>query len=213
MSKNTLRILLVDSEPTILEVFREGLEAVIEGCEITSVQEEKIAIQQLLHDDFDIVVLDLSPQINALECVSQLRQCGKKTPVIVWTGYMPRQMEESLRKMDVVECLLKPVDLEHLSTIIKKYTDYLGLESYPDPFSGSTAICYSVVASRWVRLDVFDLTGQRIKSLINGRQSCGMREIPWDGTNDRGKVVATGTYLAKLQIGDVIHVRKMVLTK
>ena len=97
---------------------------------------------------------------------------------------------------------------------------YLGLpesprlmQNYPNPFNSSTTIQYQISASTRVRLDIFNLTGQRIKSLLNGYQLPGSYEVTWDGTDERGTLASTGIYLIKLQTDGFCEVRKVLLIK
>lgn len=97
---------------------------------------------------------------------------------------------------------------------------YLGLPlgpnlepNYPNPFNNSTMIRYSITESFPVRLDIFDLTGQKVQSLINEHQLPGSYEVTWVGINEQGQPVSTGIYLAKLQVGGFTEVRKMTLMK
>lgn len=88
------------------------------------------------------------------------------------------------------------------------------LESnYPNPFNSSTMIRYQVSRSGLVRLNVFDLMGQRIQLLINGYHSPGSYEVSWDGTNEQGSPVSTGMYLTKLEVGGFTEMKKMMLMK
>ena len=97
---------------------------------------------------------------------------------------------------------------------------YIGLpampqlqSNYPNPFNTSTTIRYQIIESGLVQLDIFDLVGQRTRSLISGIQEPGSYEILWDGANEQGMKVSTGIYLAKLQVGTFNDVRKMLLVK
>ncbi|MBT4512689.1 MAG: T9SS type A sorting domain-containing protein, partial [Chloroflexi bacterium] len=85
--------------------------------------------------------------------------------------------------------------------------------NYPNPFNISTTLQYRIIAPTLVHLDVFDLTGQRVKMLVNTYQSPGVHEVIWDGTNDHEKHVSTGIYLTRFQVGGFTEVRKMLLVK
>jgi hypothetical protein len=98
--------------------------------------------------------------------------------------------------------------------------DYLGLPStprlqqnYPNPFNSSTTIRYHIAAPAAVRLDVFDLGGQRIRTLISDFQVPGFYEVSWAGTDERGARASTGIYLLKLQSGGSVDVGKILLIK
>jgi len=64
-----------------------------------------------------------------------------------------------------------------------------------------------------VRLDIYSLSGQKIRTLVNRLQESGMYQIEWDGRNDDGATVSTGVYLTRLQVDDFSQVRKMTLVK
>jgi len=98
--------------------------------------------------------------------------------------------------------------------------EYIGLpagpcleQNYPNPFNNSTTIRYRVSESTTVRLEVFDLTGQRVKTLVSDHRSPGSYEVLWDGTNEQGMSVSTGMYLTKLETGGFTEMRKMMLLK
>ena len=97
---------------------------------------------------------------------------------------------------------------------------YLGLPisarlkpNFPNPFNRTTMIRYQLAETGPVRLDVFDLAGQRIRSLVDDIQEPGAYEISWDGTDDRGVGVSAGIFLMKLRTGDATDVGKMLLLK
>ena len=85
--------------------------------------------------------------------------------------------------------------------------------NYPNPFNSSTTIRYRLEAPGWVRLDVFDVQGQKVKTLADGYVGPGVYQVEWDGMDASGKSVATGIYLARLQQGTASLVRKMLLLK
>ena len=111
-------------------------------------------------------------------------------------------------------------DKEERAKLIALAQDHIGLpvaarleQNYPNPFNSSTAIRYQTTESAQVQLEIFDLTGQKIKSLVDDAQIPGAYEILWDGTNEQGNPVGTGIYLTRLQVGSFTEVRKMLLIK
>jgi len=86
-------------------------------------------------------------------------------------------------------------------------------QNYPNPFNSQTTIKYFVAATEPVRLDIYSLSGQKIRTLVNRLQESGMYQIEWDGRNDDGATVSTGVYLTRLQVDDFSQVRKMTLVK
>jgi hypothetical protein len=86
-------------------------------------------------------------------------------------------------------------------------------QNYPNPFNPSTVIDFSLRQAGSIRLDVLNLLGQKVRTLIDGTRPAGNHSIVWDGTSDGGKKVASGIYLYRLKSSDFIRTRKMVLTK
>ena len=91
-------------------------------------------------------------------------------------------------------------------------------QNYPNPFNPSTAIQYAIAdngSHQKVRttLVVYSLRGQAVRTLVDEEQSAGEYRVHWGGEGDRGEMLASGTYLYRLQAGDYSSTRKMVLGK
>lgn len=85
--------------------------------------------------------------------------------------------------------------------------------NFPNPFNLSTTLSYQVGAPARVRLDVFDISGQRVRTLVDAPVVAGWYQVRWDGLNEVGQAVATGVYFSRLLVGDGIYLRKMLLLK
>ena len=85
--------------------------------------------------------------------------------------------------------------------------------NYPNPFNNSTTIRYRIEEPGRVRLEVFDVQGQKVKTLADGYVGPGAYQVEWDGMDASGKSVATGVYLVRLQKGGASLVHKMLLLK
>jgi hypothetical protein len=86
-------------------------------------------------------------------------------------------------------------------------------QNYPNPFNPSTTIEYSLSRRHKVSIDVFNIMGQKVRTLIDREQSAGAYTITWDGTTDTGNRAATGIYLYRFQAGDYVETKKMLLLK
>ena len=83
--------------------------------------------------------------------------------------------------------------------------------NYPNPFNPSTIIPYQLPTTMHVRLEVFNILGQRIATLVDGERSGGFHTAGWDATDAAGQAMAAGVYFYRLS-GDGMHVtRRMVL--
>lgn len=86
-------------------------------------------------------------------------------------------------------------------------------ENYPNPFNPSTRISFQLPTSSHARLDVYDVTGRRIKALLSGEFEAGTHEAVWNGTDDAGRVVASGVYFYRLEADGLAFTRQMILMK
>ena len=83
----------------------------------------------------------------------------------------------------------------------------------PNPFNPSTTIRYELGASGPVRLDVLDVSGRLVCTLVNQRVEAGQHEIQWNGQDAKGQRVASGVYVYRLEAGSLVSTRRMVLLK
>jgi hypothetical protein len=86
-------------------------------------------------------------------------------------------------------------------------------QNRPNPFSRTTEITYDLAASCRVRLDVYNVLGQRVATLVNGDQESGDKTVYWNGTNERGLAVSGGVYFYRLKVGRFHQIKKMTLIK
>jgi hypothetical protein len=87
------------------------------------------------------------------------------------------------------------------------------LGNYPNPFNPGTRIRFSVPERGTVRLDVYDVAGQRLRTLVDGRLTTGYHEVAWDGRDAAGTAVGSGVYLTMLRVGENETGRKVVLLR
>ena len=84
-------------------------------------------------------------------------------------------------------------------------------QNYPNPFNPSTVIPYQIPASSHVRLEVFNLLGQRLATLVDAERSAGAHTAQWDATDAAGRAVGAGVYIYRLSGSGVSVSRRMVL--
>ena len=86
--------------------------------------------------------------------------------------------------------------------------------AYPNPFNPSTKIAFAVPAGGGrVDLQIFDLSGRLVRTLVSGQQQGGNHTAVWSGLNDAGRPVSSGTYFYRLQAPSFDETKKMVLVK
>ena len=86
-------------------------------------------------------------------------------------------------------------------------------DAYPNPFNPITTIKYDIPYDNFVNLSIFNLAGEKIKTLLNERKKPGLRSVQWDAKNDLGQPVSAGMYIYTIQMGDFRQTKKMVFLK
>jgi M6 family metalloprotease-like protein len=81
-------------------------------------------------------------------------------------------------------------------------------QNYPNPFNPGTTIKYELPKSSEVRVSVFDMLGREVSVLVNERREAGVHEVKCDGSN-----LSTGVYFYRLQAGDFVQSKKLILLK
>lgn len=86
-------------------------------------------------------------------------------------------------------------------------------QNYPNPFNPTTSIGYHLPQAGHVRIDIYNILGQRIKTLIHGLQPAGDHRAVWDGNNEQGMRVGSGIYIYRLHHNKSVLSRTMTLLK
>jgi DNA-binding transcriptional regulator YhcF (GntR family) len=85
--------------------------------------------------------------------------------------------------------------------------------SYPNPFNPETQIAYTLGVSGQVKIKIYNITGQLIRTFDQGYQPAGSYNVLWDGRNENGDMVASGVYLYRIEAGSYSTTNRMVLLK
>ena len=92
----------------------------------------------------------------------------------------------------------------------------LSLNNYPNPFNPTTIISFKLVsaAKENAKIEIYNLKGQKVKTLLNRKLAAGNHRVVWNGDDDNGKPVGSGVYFYKLKIDDILKsVKKCLLVK
>ena len=87
------------------------------------------------------------------------------------------------------------------------------LSAVPNPFNPSTKLFFEMAAVGHVRLDVYDVAGRLVVTLVDEQRDAGRHHVTWDGRDAAGRASATGVYLYRLETGDYTETKRMVLVK
>ncbi len=86
-------------------------------------------------------------------------------------------------------------------------------QNYPNPFNPATQISYYLPRAAQVKLAIYNLQGQEIKTLVDELQSAGEKSVVWDGTDNQGQVITSGIYFYRLSAGRFRETKKMILMR
>jgi hypothetical protein len=104
-----------------------------------------------------------------------------------------------------------PLDVKATGNEIPK--EFALNQNYPNPFNPSTTISFALPKSEQVKLEVYDILGNLVKTMVNTQMGAGNYQVVWNGVDQNGARVASGVYLYRLQAGSFSTVKKMLMVK
>ncbi|MGB2989094.1 MAG: FlgD immunoglobulin-like domain containing protein, partial [Candidatus Zixiibacteriota bacterium] len=86
-------------------------------------------------------------------------------------------------------------------------------QNCPNPFNPETEISYTLSEAAQVKVSVYNMLGQKVRTLVNEYQAAGHKTISWDGTDEHGNKAASGIYFYRVKAGEFEDTKKMILMK
>jgi hypothetical protein len=83
-------------------------------------------------------------------------------------------------------------------------------QNYPNPFNPETVIRYALPENCYVELAIYNILGQKVKTLVNQYQNAGYKMVLWNGRDDKGNEIASGVYFCKIRTPRYSETKKMV---
>ncbi len=105
------------------------------------------------------------------------------------------------------------LDLQSVAIDDNMVSPGIVMSNYPNPFSGETKISFSLPKTENVKLEIYNIRGQKIKTLVSETKSSGTYGVIWNGTNDANMLVADGVYFYKMTHGRLSSFKKIILMK
>jgi YVTN family beta-propeller protein len=115
---------------------------------------------------------------------------------------------QSDRTISIIDC---PTSVETTTELVPK--EYALRQNYPNPFNPETGIEFVLSKDCYVEISIYNLMGQKVRTLLSEYQTAGEKKTVWDGKDDRGNDLASGIYFYRLQAGDFSQTKKMVLLR
>ncbi len=91
--------------------------------------------------------------------------------------------------------------------------DYTLSQNYPNPFNPATSIKFSIPKDEYVTIRVYDIIGQEIATLFSGNAKTGIHTLNWDGKDQNGNKVSSGSYICRMTAGEFTQSKKMMYIK
>jgi hypothetical protein len=127
-------------------------------------------------------------------------------------AFRHHQTVEMFKMMiDDIEVAFEYDFVSDLDFIVTQKT-FLGA-NYPNPFNPTTTIAFDLAAAGNVSLEVFNIRGQKVTTLVNDEFTAGLHMVNWDGVDSYGRSVSSGIYFYKMTTDDFTATRKMILMK
>ncbi|HOE91117.1 MAG TPA: choice-of-anchor J domain-containing protein, partial [Candidatus Cloacimonadota bacterium] len=114
-----------------------------------------------------------------------------------------------IMKIDDIEIAGSEATGENVPSVLQ--TALVG--NYPNPFNPTTTISYNLANDSHVSIDIYNVKGQKVKTLVNDRVTAGTHNVVWNGKDDSGKNVGSGIYFFNMKAGKYTSTRKMILMK
>ncbi len=167
---------------------------------------------------FDVRVEDGSLRVLSSRIGKQWSAAGTGSLAKLWFEVIDTGAEESLTLGDgvLLNTGYQPDQVAWSNSLFEMLLPQQPVldVNYPNPFNPTTAIPFALQgATDDVRLQIYNLLGQRVRTLLSGPMSPGFHTIVWNGRDDAGRQVAAGMYISELRTAEFRQTRKMTLVK
>ena len=130
------------------------------------------------------------------------------------TSRMPLVTSETTRLGEIYPFRIEVISSENLDSATPSSDwSYRLDQNMPNPFAPMTTISYQVPTDQHVRVQVFNIAGQLIQTLVDDHVAAGDHSVVWDGSNDRGQSVESGVYFYQMSSDGFTSTKRMILMK
>ncbi len=92
-------------------------------------------------------------------------------------------------------------------------TEFALAQNYPNPFNPETEIRYALPQAERVTIEIFNVLGQKVRTLLNTQQNAGYYNVRWNGRDNNGRLAGSGLYIYRISAGSFVAARKMILLR
>jgi len=156
----------------------------------------------VMYIDRDINLAGFNVHADSFDVVGVVSQYDAEAPYFQGYQIMPRDKDDAGIPVGVADA-----EQPMLPTVFALH------QNFPNPFNPTTIIKYDLPKACNVKILIFNALGQQVKTLIDTRQNAGYQQIRWNGTNNQGLLVSSGTYFYLIKAGDFNQTKKMMFVK
>lgn len=171
----------------------------------------------------EVVSTPFTPLVDDLENDGKLEliMAGDNRNLFVWDLEVPYDSASmiwpkylhDMRNTGINPDRAEPTDVDDFGPVAQP-NRFAILGNFPNPFNPATRIEFSLERASEIKLEIFNILGQKVATLISGRLPAGMHEATWDGTDHQGHEAASGVYFARLTgENEQQSTRKMMLLR
>ena len=178
---------------------------------ITNISEEDILITSIEASDHFLIKKDMGDNYKHL--INQI-DLPANSDVTFWVACRPLYHGLVDGEISIYSDAIPSIEVITVSASVNLINVPKLFNNFPNPFNPETTIKFSIPQESKVKLIVYNLKGQKVKSLVDATCEIGINTAIWDGTNNFGNKVGTGVYFYKLDVdGKTIKTKKMLLLK
>lgn len=120
---------------------------------------------------------------------------------------------ETFELTDIIEITFgEYVSVQDMANIISKIPIKF-LKNYPNPFNPSTKISFQLTEPGKTKVEIYNVKGQKVKTLLNENRNQGYHTIVWNGDDNNNNTVASGVYFYKVSLNGKENINKMIMVK
>jgi hypothetical protein len=149
---------------------------------------------------------------------SELIQAGSGSVAVL--RFKKLTDDADLSSVEITEAILVDEESRALKTTVLGYSFGPGLpkvfslsQNYPNPLVSGTDISYALPKDVKVTVEVFNLLGEKVQTLVNRGETAGQKVVHWDGTNASGDMVSPGIYFYRIAAGEFTATKKMIVVQ
>ncbi len=154
------------------------------------------------------LMFQADPELDVSDIKSIFLNTSRKDD---FTGPEPWNPKRGYGKLDALAALQEITSVQEGGESLQPESIALS-QNYPNPFNGSTIIAYTIPGQRKmsVALELFDMTGRKVRTLIREIQMSGRHEVCWEGRDDQGLQVGSGVYVYQLRVDQTLLSKKLI---